>query len=432
VAQGEGKAGSTAAGAAGKPRTAAGGVPMGVGVTPTEITIGVEAANDINKSTAAVGAKTNNPEEKEVAAAVVGWINEHGGIAGRKVVVVRQQTDETSGTWAAHAQTACSTFAEDNHVFAAISSSVGGDDSLAACMTSHKTPLIEQDFWPFDAGEYARFGNYLYQPGRAVPERWTTGYVDALASNHFFDGGKVGIIRFDKPVFAQMATTMRSRLARYGVSVVDEQGVFTPGGVADFGAMGAQIGNAILSFRSKGVDRVLFAEWAGILPFVMLAAADGQGYHPRYAFSSIDRANTQASQSKQSQLHGALNVGWTPDEDVDISQDRRGGNAALCLRIGKEKGVSGDQAGGGFRLYMQIFCDSIFFLKAAAEHATALTPDGLRASVESLGTSYDSSYTFATRFGPGRHDGAAEMRVSRYDDGCGCFLYADTTTLPMP
>jgi hypothetical protein len=403
---------------------------MGMGVTASQILLGIEAANDINQATATVGAKTDNPEEKDVAAAVIGWINDHGGIAGRKVVYVRQQTDETSGTWAAHAQAACSNFAEDNHVFAAISSSVGGDDSLAGCMTNHRTPLVEQDFWPFDAGEYAQFGNFLYQPGRAIPERWTVGYVEGLFSHHFFDGGKVGIIRFDKPVFANMAASMRRQLGTHGIPVVDEQAVLTPGGVADFGAMGAQIGNAILTFRSKGVDRVLFAEWAGILPFVMLAAADGQGYHPHYGFSSIDRANTQAGQSSASQLRGALNVGWTPDEDVDISQDRRGGNAALCMQIAKEKGVAGSP--GGQRLYMQIFCDSIFFLKQALDRATALTPDGLRASVESLGTSYDSPYTFSTRFGPGRHDGAAAMRVSRYDEGCSCFVYADDGVLPMP
>jgi hypothetical protein len=405
---------------------------MGVGVTATEIKLGVEAANDINKETAVVGAKTDNPEEKDVAAAVIDWINAHGGIAGRKVVYVRQQTDETSGTWASQAQAACSNFAEDNHVFAAISSSVGGDDSLAACLASHQTPLVEEDFWPFDAGEYGRFGSYLYQPGRAIPERWTTGYVDGLYDHHFFDGGKVGIIRFDKLVFANMATAMRNRLAAHGVAVTDEQAVLTPAGISDFGTMGAQIGNAILSFRSKGVDRVLFAEYGGILPFVMLAAADGQKYHPRYGFSTIDRANTQASQSSSSQLHGAMNVGWAPDEDVTNSQDNRGGNAALCLQIGKEKGVAGSSGTGGFRLYMHLFCDSILFLKTALDRAPALTPEGLRASVESLGTSYDSPYTYGTRLGPGRHDGAAVMRTTQYDDGCGCFVYSDANILPMP
>lgn len=402
---------------------------MGVGVTATEIKLGVEAANDINKETSVVGAKTTNPEEKDVAAAVISWINDHGGIAGRKVVYVRQQTDQTSGTWASQAQTTCANFAEDNHVFAAISSSVGGDDSLAACLTAHQTPLVQEDFWPFDAAAYAKFGNYMYQPGRSIPERWTTGYVDGLYDHHFFDGGKVGIIRFDKPVFAAMASSMRNRLGAHGIAVTDEEAVLTPASVADFGAMGAQIGNAILSFRSKGVDRVLFAEYGGILPFIMLAAADGQKYHPRYGFSSIDRANTQAGQSSASQLHGAMNVGWTPDEDVTNNQDRRGGNAALCLQIAKEKGVAGD--GGGLRLYMQLFCDSMFFLKAALDHATALTPEGLRAAAESLGTSYDSPYTYGTRLGPNRHDGAALMRTTQYDDGCGCFVYSDGNTIPL-
>jgi hypothetical protein len=258
-----------------------------------------------------------------------------------------------------------------------------------------------------------------------MAERWVGGYIEGLVSHHFFDGGKVGIIRFDKPIYAKQAAAMRARLSSHGISVVDEQAVYTPQGLSDFGTMGAGISNAILSFRARGVDRVLFAEEGGAVPFVMLAAADGQGYHPRYGFSSIDRANTQAGQSSASQLRGAMNVGWAPDEDVDSSQDHRSGNSALCLQIGKDKGIKSN-------LYMHLFCDAIFFVKQAAERATALTPDGLRAAVESMGTSYDSSYTYATRFAPGRHDGAAIMRVTRYDEACGCFVYADSATMPMP
>jgi len=132
------------------------------------------------------------------------------------------------------------------------------------------------------------------------------------------------------------------------------------------------------------------------------------------------------------QLRGAMNVGWSADEDVGVEQDHRGGNAALCLQIGRQKGIPGDHPGGGFRLYMHLFCDAIFFLKQAAERAPALTPEGLRAAVESMGTSYDSAYTYGTKFAPGRHDGAALMRVSQYDEGCSCFVYSDASSIPMP
>ena len=44
----------------------------------------------------------------------------------------------------------------------------------------------------------------------------------------------------------------------------------------------------------------------------------------------------------------------------------------------------------------------------------------------------DSAYSYATRYGPGRHDGAAVMRVTKYDEGCTCFVYADNSLMPLP
>jgi hypothetical protein len=55
------------------------------------------------------------------------------------------------------------------------------------------------------------------------------------------------------------------------------------------------------------------------------------------------------------------------------------------------------------------------------------TPAGLAAAVETLGTSYDSPFTFRTRFAPGRHDGADAYRGATYVDSCSCFEYSGPT-----
>jgi hypothetical protein len=67
-------------------------------------------------------------------------------------------------------------------------------------------------------------------------------------------------------------------------------------------------------------------------------------------------------------------------------------------------------------------CDIWFLLKAGFDRANAPNASGFRAGVESLGTSYVSPRTYATRFGPGRHDGVAATAPSKYDDKCGCFV----------
>ena len=392
-------------------------LPLGVGATATEVKVGVEVTIGLNAAITAVGGKANTTDETLVANSVANYINKHGGVAGRKLVLVIHGTDKTSGTWASQAQTTCSDFAEDKKVFAVVSSTVGGNDSLAACLAQHKTPLTEQNFWPYDRDAYNRWGPYLYQPSRAVPERWTRAYVDGLIDQGFFDkGAKIGLIKYNAPQFLRIADAIKARLKQRGMSLTEEASVVTPQSVSDFGQMNAQLGNTILRFRSSGVSHIIFSEYNGIVPFFLLPQAESQGYHPRYGFSSEDLPNTQQQNAPAAQLKRSVVVGWLPPEDIANSEDKRSGNAAVCLKILKDAGV-GDPS----RLYTQSTCDSLFFLKAAIDRATALTPAGLQSAVESLGTTYDTAFTWAARYGPGRHDGADAVRPSKWDDACGCY-----------
>ena len=64
----------------------------------------------------------------------------------------------------------------------------------------------------------------------------------------------------------------------------------------------------------------------------------------------------------------------------------------------------------------------------ALEGVAGTAPADLRAAVDRLGTRFDSPYTFSTRFGAGRHDGAAAWRPLAYDEGCQCFRYRGAVT----
>ncbi|HEX9681655.1 MAG TPA: ABC transporter substrate-binding protein [Acidimicrobiales bacterium] len=427
-ARGPGLGGAPAPGTAGGGGgvTAGGGgraglVPGGPGVTDSEILIGVEAAENINQATAVVGAETNNPEESDVAAALAEWVNANGGMGGRSVRLVIHEKDVTRGTWEQHAQAACSRFTEDTRVFAVISSSVGGNESLASCLAAKGVPVVELNYWPFDAEAYRRLGRYLYQPSRMIPDRYAAAYVDGLVAMGFFENARIGLIRFDQPVFERMAEAIKARLAVHGLSVVDEQATITPRGVSDFGAMGGQIGNALISFRSNQVSHVLFAEYNGMLPFLLLNAAEAQGYRPKYGFQSNNLPETQADEQAPQQLAGAMVVGWMPPNDVGMVFDQRGGTYARCLDI--VAGAGGSERGR--RLYGGYGCDAFMFLKHALDRASALTASGLEDAVHRLGTSFDSPFTYATSFFPGRHDGAAAVRYSVYDPQCQCFRYAN-------
>lgn len=419
---GGGGASGTGGGSTGAP------IAMGEGVTEEEIRIGIEVAADINRATAAVGAQTSNPEEAAVAQAVVDHLNAEGGIAGRQIVPVFSEKDATQGTWETHAQVSCSRFTEDDRVFVAIDSSVGGNDSLAACLAQRGVPLVEQNYWPFDAEAYGRIGRFLYQPARMIQERWVPAFIDGLVSLGFFGAdAKIGIVRFDQPVFERQAEAMKARLSQHGLTVTAEAATVTPHGVSDFGTMGAQIGNAIVSFQSRGVTHVLMAEYNGQLPFFFLPAADSQGYKPVYGLHSNNLPNTQTGGQAPQQLVGSMVVGWMPANDVDDTEEYRGGSYAKCQEISKDTGGN-DR---GRRLYVSYYCESLLFLKVALDRATALTPKGLEDSVSRLDTSFDAPFGYATRFFPGRHDGGAAVRYTRYDEACECYLYANDQIVPV-
>ena len=386
-----------------------------MGATATEVKVGVEVTVGLNAAIASVGGEADTTDETLVANSVAAWINKNGGVAGRKLSLVFHGTEKTGGTWASQAQTTCSDFAEDKKVFAVVSSTVGGNDSLAACLAQHKTPLIEQNFWPYDRDAYNRWGPYLYQPSRAVPERWTRSYINGLVEQGFFDrGAKIGLIKYNAPQFLRIADAIKTRLKDNGLALAEEASVITPQSVSDFGPMDAQLGNIILRFRSSGVTHVVFSEYNGIIPFFLLPQAESQGYRPRYGFSSIDLPNTQVGNAPKAQLNRSVVIGWLPPQDIGDSEDKRPGNAAIRLKILKDAGI-----GEPSRLYTQSSCDSLLFLKAALDKATALTPAGLQAGVESLGAGFDSPFTWGTRYGAGRHDGAESVRPSKYDGNCG-------------
>ena len=429
-------AGATATGA----RAAAGGrtgpvpfVPrkvgkVGPGVSDSEIKIGLQVTGNLGAGFALVGASGEAPQERLVYDALVKWINETGGLAGRKLVPVYHETDPTGGTWATQAQAACATFTEDNQVLAVGTSVVGGSDALYGCLSSKGKPTIEQNLWLFDHTYYAGKAGLLYQPGRMSPDRWAKAYVDGLLEAGYFKGNpKVGLVRFDAPVFQRVSDgVLKPRMHAKGLAFEEEIAISSPESVAGFSSASSQISNAILRLRNSGVTHVMFLENAGILPFLFMPAAESQGYRPRYGLSSNDIPATQEDQVPPVQLVGSIGVGWLPGSDVS-NDNYPPGNAVhdQCLAIVKAAGASES----GF--YAQPPCDTLLFLRTVLDRATDLTTEGMRAAVEQLGGSYASPVTFATAFGPGRYDGAARYRVLFFDTGCSCFKFTGSQR-PVP
>lgn len=397
---------------------------MGRGVDPTEIRVGfqVQRENDV----AFAGATGNPPQERQILEALVTWTNDTGGLAGRRLVPIYYEADAVGRPYDTDAQASCARFTEDHEVFAVHSSPVGGSDALVACLAARRVPLIEQTPLLFDHAYYERYAGYLYQPGWMSPDRWGVAYVNGLAQSGYFDGAKVGIVRFDDAPYRRLYENVISpRLSSIGVRP-EEAVIASPSGTSDFGSMNAQANNAILRFRQEGVTHVMIIDGGGALTFFFMQQAEGQGWRPRYGLTSANMPATQASNQAVAQLSNAIGVGWSPSVDV-FAADQPGGKEAWsrCQSIMEAHRVP--RTYRTFTRYTDPLCDSVFFLRTALERADALTDAGLRSAAEGLGTSYVSPFTFGTMLGPGRYDGASTVRTFQFDVECRCFRYVGTT-----
>jgi hypothetical protein len=405
-------AGATGAAGPGAPTAPTGGT----------IKIGIEyPGGDPSGLASAFGVNilTGGADWKTFIQPVVDEINRQGGIAGRRVEAVYHATDASRGSFAAQAQSVCSHFTEDEHVFAAVGFVL--DPSEISCFRSHSTPFVGQAVTLADDQTYAANRGWYYQPSQVRAERLIPGLLEGLAQQGFFTSGtKIGLLRLDDPVSARFEDRLEAALAARHASVVADAVLSSPPSASDAGSLFSQAANAILRFRDAGVTHVLPVPSASAIPFVFMNQAEAQGYRPTWALTSLDVPAFLAPNAPKAQLHGAVGVGWLNSSDIHFTEVPKGVNANedLCYRLTKR---NGDEA--------KRYCDGLFFLRDAMAHAPQVSPAGLLAGVEALGSSFLSPWSGPTRFGPQRYDGAATVRPLHYLDPCGCFRY---TGRPIP
>lgn len=403
--------------------------PAGQGVTDSAVKVGFWLLNTdaaCNATGAAGQTGRGNCEERSHAAeanALTAWVNDNGGVAGRKLDVVVHETHANNSSWAAQAESACEAFAADEKVFLAISEPQIGRPHFMRCMANKGIPVIDPGTWAWDSHDYEALFPYIYQPSRVLADRWLPAYVDGLAQRDFFEGDvpgdvRVGLVRYDSPVHERATEdVLLPRLAAHGVDDIEEAIVETPGGMSDLGDMNAELSNHILRFKANDVNRVLFFANAEIQFFFYNQAAS-QNFTPRYGLSTSDWLTLATDNAPDGQLDGALAVGWAPGFDTPRERDPES-NAAMqrCQEALASAGIE-DSFGG-----RNVKCDSYFFLKQILDTAPALNVDGIRASVEALGTDYQPVASFAATFGPGRYDGPSVWQHMAYQGDCECFVY---------
>jgi ABC-type branched-subunit amino acid transport system substrate-binding protein len=179
----------------------------------------------------------------------------------------------------------------------------------------------------------------------------------------------------------------------------------------------SQFSSAVLQFKGAGVNHVVFTPDGGDGLIFFTAAAESQGYRPRYALTT---GSTPAGMSDAAggQGTGALAVSWQVSDLLNLNAPPSSfpavpPNAARTACI-QTYGRYADAHGAPVASFYA-WCDALSVLRTALAH-TAPSVDGLLSGIQALATSFDPANGWApAHFGPGHYDGGSAVRVLRWD-----------------
>jgi hypothetical protein len=387
-------------------------------LAPVEVGIGVDGNN--GAFAAAFGATQSQPDEKQLAAAVVADINKTGGLAGHRIVPVYAVFDSTSSDWVAQDEAICATFTQDHHVAVAVRT----DDvfgPLDACLAKAGVPLVLWESVFRQATWHAAARGLRYTPDEPSGTRTYEALAARMAATkRWLPATKIGLVRYDRTDQADIERDgVRPALARRGLKLTDAAAVHTPASFSDLGSTSSEVASVILKFRQDGITDVVFM--GGDVSYLFANAAESQQYRPRYALTSFDFPNGMPAE----QLHGAFGIGWQPSTDITSRKTSTPGSAR-CDRALAGTGAVPTGAGSE-RLY--VTCDQLYFLQAVYAAAGRVGPGAMADGVARLGSRFSPGLTFAVD--AGRHpDGLAAYRELRFDESCACLLYGGQFPLP--
>ena len=416
--EGRGTAGTGAAPGQSATGAQAGAVPL----RNCTVTLGISYVVDLAAALAVLGypqAAGQVADEEEARRAYevgIEWINRNGGINGCKVKAVYFEW-KSSGDWQAQSQEECSYFTEDHDVFAILPS---GNERrvLLECAAKKGVPV----FYHYEVAtpDMKRYRGMLYQPNLFDSYRVARPAIDALAGSGFFGkatnfakGSKVGIFWAEDAEGYQkyqVDKIIKPRLEKMGIKVVMGGGIKPGTGVGDVGDSSQTAQPIVLKFKNENVDHVI-CPWSCLWSyFIFSPVAESQQYRPWYGLLGSAALSSQ-EQYKKTWLVDGSPYGW---DGTLRSTEKANSGFKKCEEVYAESGRFAVWGG------TNLLCSRLFFLQQTLRGKSKLSAQSLLAGAEALGTSFvDPNSYGATRFGPGRYDGARIIATRRCDpDNC--------------
>ncbi len=411
------------------------------GITAKEIYLGFvydKNAGRVNE-TVGVGSITSG-DSKANTEALIKDVNKHGGIAGRKVVPVYANVDQTSAqTLDQQYAGVCEQFTHDSpRVFAVEGAGTG---SYRECLTKAGVLMLSVGLPEIGKAELARHRGLIEQ-GYPNLDRLAAYFTTPLTAQKYFTPWdavrgapsttgivKVGILTYDDIPFSHAVDAILvPSLKRLGYNpVVVKVGPLT--NAASISGQAVAVKSAQLTFASNGVTHVIPFESNGGLSTLFLPVARSQGYYPRYGVSSAaaSEALIESGTIDKRQYTGAVGFGWLPTIDLPESLNPDNGryaNAELryCAKVLRDAGIS--FTSGNARGIAMNTCAALHLLKAALPSRTPqVTLAGTVGAIEALGSSYQRAGGIGMELSSARHDPSNRVYFYRYFPDCECMHY---------
>ena len=384
----------------------------------------------LNDAAASAGVDNNqsvNPGN--VIHALVDSYNKSGGFAGRHIEPVYEQLKSSSNDYEGDLAAACASFTQDNHVVAVFVALGFFSEGFYSCLAQAGVPVISTDTGPdlYDARRWP----LLVTPDEMLGDTRLIQVVDRLhASGWLTSRDRMGVVIEDCPINQRIfANSLRPELQRLGITVAATASPHCFQRISDLGTISAQMGNAVVQFRQRGVTKVIVvsAGQEGTMTYEFMLAAGNQNWYPGYALSSGSFATTLQAQSgvPEREFENARGVGWIPPSDSIKRGDwtNTASTQACTSRLHKQ-GLR--PASANDTLTAQSVCD-IFDLYDATLRTTrgdasaSVVQQGMRsagrAHVSGLTRGGASSFWDHGRLAP------AEGRFFQYLSGQGGFVY---------
>jgi hypothetical protein len=403
-------------------KQAAAGPPIRLGYVVNDWTQLLKILN----RTDITAAQIINGSKREMNA-LVAWANAQGGVGGRKIVAKPFVIDQLSN--ADQLVAACQQITQDNHEQVLIDQSIFTNEASWSCFASHHT-----DYVGIASATDSRFiksvSPYIVTPYPLV-DRQMQAMVTLLKKVRYFSKGKVGVIlEANQPALVRDYNTVMLPLLR-------KAGINPTMKLLD-STNSAATNNAVLAFKSAGVDHVI--GFITILNFLAFTnQAQTQGYHPRYAWGDYQAIAQVASiygspeQDNASVAVSSLDIwsGIANDRSrlaSDSSSPFKKGqipaaNIACRKIISARSGVNYMNPGqAGASTFETGYCEHfMLWFNAARKVGKSWTPQKFAQGLKALGTfpsarMHELSYTEGTWGGPTR------FAAGGYVQSCKCYV----------